>query len=241
MKVRNALLATALIFSCLGAKSQDETFTLIWKPKTGQAITYGMTMDATAGGDKSTFMFDINLKVTKVADNGDYTIETVQKNARVVAGGEEHKLPDPDDAKPTVETFNAKGEKISEDKKKAEEEEADETSALLESVGDFKAPDKAVKKGDTWTEVIKADEKKKIKAAKVKYEVVGREKVLGFDALTVSMTYTQSEGSKPATYDGTMSFDVSDMSLVRLSASLHDVAGPDANTPGEIKLKMERN
>src|SRR5450432_2038103 len=98
MKARYALVTVAILFACIAAKSED-TYVLNWKPKEGQKLDYVVSMDAVAEGDKSTLLLDVDMKVTKVAANGDYTVETLEHNGRVVAGGEEHKLPEQPDQK----------------------------------------------------------------------------------------------------------------------------------------------
>lgn len=232
------LFAVVLLLACLGAKTRDDGYSLIWKPKQDQSLTYELNTEMTADGHKVAFVTDINLKVTKVAENGDYTVETTRKNLRVIAEGQEHKVPDEETVKPEIETYNKKGDKIGGDE--PDDGETDEMSALLGSVGDFKSPEKPVAKGDIWTEEIKADDKKKIKAAKVTYEVVGADKIGIYDVVTVSIKYKQTEGSKPASYEGTISFDVNDMSLVQIDARLLDVPF-DEDTKGDMKLKMTRS
>jgi len=231
-------LPILVLLTCLGAASHDDdSYSLIWKPTENQELRYELSTEMNADGHKLILKNDLHLKVTKIASNGDYTVETTQKNARAEVDGKEEKMPDNPDEKPQVEVYNAKGDKISKDEDSGEE--LDEMGVLLNSVGDFSAPEKPVKKGDKWTEEIKADSKTKVKAAKVSFEVLGTDKVDGYDVVKLSMSYKQTEGSKPASYEGTMAFDVKDMSLVQIDARLMDVPF-DPETTGDVKLKLNR-
>lgn len=233
--VRNfALVAIAL--ACTGATAPDDSYSLNWKPVEGQSIDYTLSVKFTLDGQAFEAISDIAIKVSKLEGNGDYTVESLRKNNRVIVAGEEKRDPDSDDAKPEIEKFNAKGEKITKDEVVEDE---DDLTALLSSIGDLKPPKDPVKKGDKWTEEVKADEKRHIKAAKIDYEVVGIEKIGAYDVVKVSMAYKQTEGSKPVRYEGSIAFDIRDMSVVLVEASIDD-APFDDQTSGQVKLKMTR-
>lgn len=239
MKLRSVLALSVLLVTCMGAKSRDDGYTIVWKPKQGQAIAYEVSAQMTVADDKVEFDSDVDVKITKVAANGDYTVETKYGNFRVIQNGKEERAPDGAmDTKPDVEIFNAKGEKIGGDPDD-NDGEVDDMTRLLRSVGDFSPPEKPVKKGDKWTEDIKYDEKTKTKAAKLDFEVLGTDKIGRYDVLTISKSYKETEGSAPPAYEGTMSFDVTDMSLVEVEAGLRGVPLADGIT-ADVKVKMKR-
>lgn len=221
----------------MAAAPSDDAYSLIWKPKEGDKMQYLLSLKFSVEGQAFESLSDVLVSVPKVEANGDYTVETLHKNNRIIFGGEEKKEPDGDDEKPDVDKFNAKGERISKDDPV---EDQDDLTALLQTVGDLTPPKEPVKKGDTWTEEIKADSKKMIKAARVEYEVLGVTKIGAYDVVRVSMKYKQLEGSKPASYEGTISFDLRDMSVVALEASVED-APLDEGVTGQVKLKMTRS
>ena len=54
MKARYALTTAVLLFACLGAQPRDDgAYSLNWKPKEGQALTYELSTEMSAEGDKT--------------------------------------------------------------------------------------------------------------------------------------------------------------------------------------------
>lgn len=232
------LLAAAVGCSVAATKRDEPTYTLNWKPVAGQEIDYGLSAQISSAGVTVEFLTDFHLKITKVEADGGYTTESKRGSTRMVTNGQEQTLPSTDDdEKVRIEKFDAKGKKISEEDN--EDGEIDDMTAILKKTTDFDAPDKPVKKGDKWQKVVKADPAKNVKAATLDYEVLGESKIGTFDVVKVAVKYKQTEGDRPASFDGTLAFSTKDMSMVELTANVKD-APLDEENYGEVKVKLSR-
>lgn len=238
MRTSRLLLALSLSAAAFGfAPMVEDTYTLIWKPKEGQSTTYDVEREMSAEGQTLVLKNELIVKVTKVEENGNYTVEMSERNRKFIAEGQETAIPADPDEKPQIEKYDARGNRIEE---KEEEGETDELSGIMGQIVEFDPPEKGVKVGDKWTQTLKANEKKKEKAAKLEFEVAGTGKVEGTDVVRVTLTYKQTEGSKPVTADGTIQLDKSDFSLVKFDVTVDD-APFDEETRGRIKIKMTRS
>jgi len=239
MRALTAILAVGALLSVAAVRRDDPTYSLIWKPTEGQTLDYGFSAKITTEESNVEFLTDLHLKVTKVETNGDYTLETSRNHLKVVVDGQEQSVPpDEDDDKAETVKYNARGEQIS---AKDEDEDSDPNpvTSLLKQTTDFDAPEKPVKKGEKWTKTIKADEKKGLKAAVHEYEVLGEAKSGKYNVVNVGVKYRETEGDHPATFEGTLSFDLTDMTPVGIDVKVKD-APLDEDTRGEVKVTMTR-
>lgn len=232
MQFGKLLVAVAVLATCLAAQqaNDEKAFTTIWKPTESQVLEFNLTADFTAGPAKFTMMGDMTQKVTKIATNGDYTLETTYSHGRIVTQGEEQKLED-GDMKPKIEKYNAKGEVIEHDKGDTDDDDA--PTAALDQAGYIAPPEKPVKKGDKWSYKFPAEKNKP--AAKSDYEVLGVEKLGPFEVVKIKVSFKQTEGSQPVTAEGTVSLDVKDQSIVK-EEFLVDNMGLSDSDKGQMKM-----
>ncbi|MFZ4508130.1 MAG: hypothetical protein ACOYON_10605 [Fimbriimonas sp.] len=206
------LLAAVILLAIAGSQQEPE-FALIWKPVQGQELNYAFTMKVDSSEGKFEIRGDTLMKVTKIEENGDYTVESSSKNQKVAVDGHEEDLDD--DPEPEVTKYTAKGQKIPPKDAKEDEEGPDPLAVnILDPITDFASPAGPIKKGTTWTEEYKADEKLGRAACKVVYEVIGAEKRGEYDCVRLSAKLTQTEGGSPAKAEGHFLISTKDTTLV---------------------------
>lgn len=242
MRAARALLLFALATASVAA--EEPSYDLLWKPKPKDALDYKLTLVIDVQEYRFNFESDLLMKVLKVDENGDYELETSTKNSKISFQGEEEMVPEEND--PTIEKYSSKGERLSQPDKKddsgadEEDEDANPIGKVLSEVTNFIAPEKPVKKGDKWVRDVKGDEKAKVEAAKLEYEVVGKEREGDFEVIRVDYKYKQTEAREPVTAEGTFRIKKDDFSLVSFEATVEGFKmDPDAPT-GTAKLKMKR-
>lgn len=236
MKLLRLLLPLAALVSVAAIRLDDPTYSLVWKPTLGQAITYAVTVKFTGGDEETEMSGNVETKVTEVEKNGDYTLESRHKDFKIVVGKEPHDIPNQDE--PDIDKYTAKGEKIP--KKDTEDENVGGPfGGLLDSL-EFKSPEKPVKKGDKWTHKIEKDEDNDVKAAEIEFEVKGEEKIGTYDVITINVKYHETEGDKPTTAVGSYSFDLKDMSTVKQEATVTYTPEEPGSTEQKIKFELTR-
>lgn len=233
------LFPLLLAFTFL-AGSQDDTFSLTWKPKANDTADYRLSMEFEIGSEKMAYEMDTLMKVTKVEENGEYEVETRTKNGIVRVGGEEQKIED--DEEVTTDRYDAKGQAIKKAGQPEEDEEGSDPLAdnILDPVMDFVPPDAPIKKGTTWSHETKSDDKKGIVAAKVDYEVMGAERRDDYDCVRVNFKMKQSEGSSPAKSEGHFLISRLDGSLVDFVIKFEGFKPDEAEDAGSGTVKMIR-
>jgi hypothetical protein len=226
--------AVFLLVPAIALAGQVQTYDLRWKPKPMQAFSYRMEMHSKIQNTAITFNSDLSVRILKVAANGDYTVESRFKNGKVTFSGTVEKV---NDDKPEVQTFNAKGDLISEDK---EDPNEDPMGYVLGQIADFAQPPQPVKIGESWTRGTKANAKKKTPAATSTFTVVGPAKIGPFNAVKVRYTFKQATATKPVNASGFFYVDARDGSMVRFEADVQNVVFDPGLAPAAAKLTLDR-
>lgn len=226
-------LAFLAAVACLVVQG-DRTFDLVWKPKLEDKLQYRLVMDLDMSGEAIRFESNVHMRVVKLEANGDYTIETAVRNTTARAGKRSQILPD---EKPTAETFNVKGEKVSESK--PVDDEVNPMDGILDRITEVGLPGRPVKKNDTWTKDLKGDPKRQIRPATMRYRLIDQERVGRFDAIRVSFSYREV-AVRPVEADGSFLLDAKDSSLVGMEANVRNVDFGDELPPGDATLTMRR-
>lgn len=238
--IARAVLVPLAISLALAARQQP-TFELVWRPKADDLLAYKMRADIDSTPERFSFTVNVKNHVLKIKPNGDYDVETVIKNGHVLHGT--HDDPIPDDDKPTVDTYNARGEKIASSEEKDPSGDANPGFDALDAVTDHLSPKDPVSIGGTWSTIIKANAKLKQEAAKVTYTLVSKVKENAFQTLRIEFKYRETDLEPPTTAEGYILVNQDDFSLVRFEALLK---GPrfidDPDFPkGDVTISVIRD
>lgn len=227
------------LFSTLAAR-QAATYDLVWRPHADDSMAYKLRLDIDSSPEKFTFLANIKTHVLKVKPNGDYDVEQTTHNARVIHGLQSEEITD--DNKPTVDTYNARGQKISTSVDNDPSEEANPGFNTLDAVTDQLSPKTAVAVGGTWSAVIQANPKQKRQAAKVDYALAGRVTEGAYPCLKVEYKYRETDRDNPVTAEGYILVDLDDFSLVRFEGTIKGAQfSDDPDFPnGDTTLSMIR-
>jgi hypothetical protein len=223
------------------AAQQEPTYDLIWHPRSDDAMTYKMRVDIEGTPEMFSFLVNVKSHVLKVKPNGDYDVETVIKDGHVLHGS--HDDPIPNDDKPTVDTYNARGEKIASSEENDPTSDSDPGFAAIDDVTDQLTPKTPVALGGTWTATIKANPKQKREAAKVNYTLAAKVKEGAYQTLKIDFKYRETDKENPASVEGFVLVSQDDFSFVRFEGTLKGVLfSDDPDFPkGDSKISVIRN
>jgi hypothetical protein len=223
------------------AARQDPTYALMWKPHSDDTLSYKMRVDIDSLPDKFSFLVNIKNHVLKIKPNGDYDVETTLKGGHVIHGS--HDDPIPDEEKPTVDTYNSKGEKIGSSEDKDPSSESNPGFNALDAITDQLSPRDPVMMGGTWSAIIKPNAKLKHEAARVNYTLVSKIKQGAYQSLKIEFKYRETEKDNPITAEGYVLVSQDDFSLVRFEGSLKGAAfSDDPDFPkGDATLSVIRD
>ena len=229
------------VFTLAFAGRQQPTYELIWHPRADDTLTYKMRVDIDSSPEKFSFAMTIKSHVLKVKPNRDYDVETVLKDGHVVHGS--HDDPIPDDSKPTVDTYNARGEKIFSSDENDPSEKSNPGFNALDAVTDQISPKEAVSIGGTWSAIIKADSKLKREAARVIYTLASKVKNGTYQTLRIDFKYRETEKDSPTTAEGYILVSQDDYSFVRFEGTLKGASfSTDPDFPkGDVTISVVRD
>lgn len=223
-------LGAVLAVGAIALAAQE--FTLKRVAKVGDVIKLKMSVDAEFAGTPIKVTATSIDKVIKVEDNGNITTESTQTNMKIKFGDQEF---DQDSESPRVYVTKPTGELI-----EIKGDGVDNGYWRMANMNVLRMPDKPVKVGDKWTFEIAKDAKTGAVAAKHEYEVLGVEKVGRYECLKIKHTFKETEGSEPASANGTLWVDLSDGSLVKAETTQNKVPIPEAPAPMDMKILLER-
>jgi len=217
-----ALAATAV---------QDAALVLKRVAKVGDSATYKLNVNAEFSGTALVVTAVTTDKVVKVEDNGNIHVETKQSDMKIKMGEDEMDAPSQEATlyvyKPSGEVIELKGEGV------------DGSYYRMANISVFKYPTEALKVGAKWSHEFKTDSKTGAAAAKADYEVLGFEKVGSWDTVKVKHSFKETEGSDPATSEGTVWINVKDGTMVKVDAKQTKVPIPQM-APMDMKVLVER-
>jgi hypothetical protein len=224
------IAATMVSASALAYVAQE--LTLKFQHTKGEVTNYKLSGSIEALGQTIGITANVFEKVTDVAADGSWTVETGQKNMKISIGGQEQEQPTEE---VSSETRNAKGELV---KIKGTESETAMRTGVLSN---FVLPSKAIKVGDTWDYNVKKDEKLGTVGAKVTYKLLAEEKFGGVDALKFKTTGTELDGSTPAAIDSTVWVDKASLKMLKVESKWTNVPIPGVGpVSGTMKLEIAK-
>lgn len=230
MRFSKPVLATAISLVAVAALAFTfETYNLKRAPKEGNAATYSINANMQVMGQEFEFSADLAEKIKKVAENGEYTVESTQSNIKVA--GQEAGAPET----VSVSTFKPNGELVK--KEGGDSSPEGNRMSLLES---FISPDTEINKGDSWTKDIPANKDRGTVGTKATYKLEGEEKIGDVDTLKITYSIKETEGDKPASTQGTTWLRKDDRSMVKEEATWTDMPIPGVPAPVSGKISVTR-
>lgn len=202
------------------------------KPKEGETIKYRTTADVDFGGMAIKAKFLVAEKVVKVEADGSYKVEQSQLEGKVDVNGQEQDAPG---GGTSTTTYAANGE--------VKEVKGDNTTPdtyRMSNLGILIDPAKDLAINDTWSYDIKADKKTGAVAVKAEFKLLGEEKIGEWDTLKIKATLKETEGTDPASSDGTLWISKVDGSLVQQEGKWVNFPFPGAPAPINATVKMTR-
>lgn len=227
------MLAILAVAASATAFAAFDGFSVGRKPKEGDTANYRMTADVDFGGMAIKAKFLVTEKVTKVEADGSYNLEQQQLEGTIDLNGQTQDMPA--GSGPSTMTYSKDGSLL-----KVEGGEATPDSFRMANLGVMHDPGHTVNVGDTWTYEIKADSKTGAVAAKAEFKLVGEEKVGTFDCLKISRVVKETEGTDPASSDGTVWISKEDGSSVKEEGKWMNAPFPGAPAPINATISMVR-
>ena len=209
-------------------------FSVKRQPKEGQIVKLRVKATLEIGGSQALFSGLVQDKTTKVDSDGAYTEEEQQTEGSA-------KIGDLTTAVPSIAAFpmihNADGS-LRELKGNPDVSGPDAyRMASLEVLVDAGHP---LNVGDSWSTEIKADSKTGVKAAKADYKILGEEKIGEFNSIKVKFALKETEGTLPASSDGTIWINKADGTMVKEEITWKNAPFPGAQGPTNATMTVTR-
>ena len=228
--MRTVLLATILV----PALALSQAFPMKRKLKVGEVFKYRLTVVFRIAGNDIFYTSIDTQKVTSVARDGSYTVQSTQSDIRSTNSGADLQIAK--DEPPTDTSYSARGQVVA---------IAGQQAASAWRIADmscFILPDKAINKGDTWTYTIppRADLQTAGGVYNFAFEGPEPEKVDDFSVLRVAEDYKENTQFNKATSTGTIFVDPTDGSVVKLDEEWRTAPIHGVNTQVNGHVSYER-
>jgi len=227
--MRTACLAAVAVFAFAAGARQDGVI-LKRIAKVGDTIKYRMKADLDLKGSTVSLTSLITEKVTKVADDGTYTIDSKTTEGKVAYQGET--TPQADGA--TTVTFKANGQLVL-----YIAEQDDPNIYRMVNLQSLHFSPNPVKVGDSWNVTIPKDDRGSVDASGT-CKVEAQEQVLGHDTLRIHVILKESIDKDPASVDATYWVDPKDGSVVELTGTWTNAPWPSPVGPATAKVTLMR-
>jgi hypothetical protein len=201
--------------------------------KTGDVAKFRMKADIDYQGSAVSFTGLITEKVTKVAEDGQYTIESATTEGKVNFAGAEMAT-DAQGSSASTSVFKSNGEIVS-----IAAEQSDPNLLRLANLLSLRFSSNAVKVGDSWEIAIAKNEQGAVEAKGV-CKLEAQEKVGERDTYRIHGTLKETIEKEPAAVDATYWVDVKDGSLVKLTGTWTNAPFPAPIGAVTAKITMTR-
>ncbi len=200
----------------------DGAFSLRWKPKEGDAITYSTEATFDVGGTQASIKSKTLEKVLKVDADGTYSVQSSTLEGMVTYLGQQIPLRKPI----TVTLYRPTGEVVS-----ITGDDINAVSYRSANLTMLRRPENPVNVLDKWSTEIKGDPKLGSIGMKGSYTVEAEEKVGEFDTLRVTAVNKEQEGTDAGTVEATFWINKADGSVIKTTAKWTNVTFPGAPAP----------
>ncbi len=224
-------IGAVLLAAAVGAGAWVADYSFVYTPKVGAVTKYKMQGVFDFEGVEVTFSATGVNKVVKVLDNGNFTVEETQSDAKVVYGGTESEIP----SGGTTTTYTADGRVI-----EIQGDSVDGSAYRTAAMSSFFKPGKPIKMGDSWTVEIKGDDKLGSVDAKATYTVEAEETVGAWKCVRVKYDVKETKGQTPAGSTGKVWVSLDDGEMVKVEGVWKDVPVPNAPAPISGKMTVTR-
>jgi len=214
----------------LTALAIQEGVVLKRAPKLGDTAKYKLNGELDFSGNEVIVTGTITDTVTNVADNGDFTLQSITSDFKANVGGTDQPLPD----QTNTTVFSAANEVLS-----FKSDMDDPDGVRKANIQTLRFPDKPLKVGDSWTIEFKKNDKGAVDA-KGMYTIEAKETVDGDETYRVKGATKESAGDNPMSAEGTYWISVKDASLVKVQGTLTNYPVPQAGGVATMKMTLVR-
>jgi hypothetical protein len=211
-------LCSVAALSLTALAIQDATI-LKHVAKAGDIAKFRMQADIEFQGNAVTFKGLVTEKITKVAEDGQYTVESSTSEGKVTYAGTE-KPTDGQGTAPSVTVYKSTGEIVS-----VTTEQSDPNFLRLANLQALRFSTNPVKIGDSWEFAIPKSEQGAVEA-KGTCKLEAQEKVGLIETYRIHSVLKETGDKEPAGVDATYWIDIKDNSLVKMTATFTNAPFP---------------
>lgn len=224
-----ALLAAA----ALSALAIRDGVVLKRVAKVGDVAKYRMKAEMEFRSLPAVYSLLLTEKVTRVTPEGDYSIESINSESKLVYNGTAVPSSGADGEKTTT-NFKPNGAVSS-----IITERTDPNIYRMANLETLQFPATAVKVGDSWKIEIKKDDRGSLDATG-SYTIEAQEKIGNYDCFRIHGTMKETSGSAPAGFDATYWVNLADGTIVKLQGLWENAPFPGAPAPVKAKVEVTR-
>lgn len=191
-------------------------------PTVGETVVYKFDAWIELSSEAAaTMTSEVVEKVLEVEENGQYTVEAVQRNSTVVFDGQEHQVT-PDPIKTVYSTTGEILQLITDNPA---------PPYRFANLSAFRYPDAAVKLGNKWTVEIPANAERQIEAATLVFTVEGTEQVSEWNTIRIKWDIKETTGTAPTSAEGFHWIEPSTGIMVKSTSAWRNVSVPGVPVP----------
>jgi hypothetical protein len=223
------IIGLSVLFAAAAAYAQDGVM-LKYSWKKGAVAKTRMKGTLEFGGQEISVNILNQEKVLEVGDDGSATVEQSVVSLIVNMGGQEQDMTGSSGGS-IIAVYNPDGSV-----KELRGENIEAGAYRMQNLMAFIQPKESLKVGSKWSKEVAADKDRGTPAYKGEYSVIADEKVGKWDTLKIKYKISESEGTDPASMEGTFWVSKEDASLIKGEATWANV--PMAGAPFPISGKF---
>lgn len=231
--MRKILFLTAAV-AAISTQGAQDSASIHWRPKAGDSTTVSIEVSTSVQGMK----IDVTLRSTsKVleATGESVKLEATEQLVDLKLNGESMAGQMPPSSSKKTYTMRLDGEIVS----YTTEGEGMDNPRLEEAFG-FIYPNREVKVGETWTRSRAADKEKGTVASKTSFTFLGWENLEGAPAQKVKVSFAETEGSTPMTFEATVWLAPDKGDMLRMEGMVRNVQFDPSMPPADATIKVTR-
>ncbi len=229
-KLTTVMIACAL---ALASPAVQDEIVLKRVAKAGDVTKYRMKADLDYKNSTLSFTGLITEKITKVADDGQYTVESKTSEGKVTFAGAQMESGSHGEGD-TVTTFRSNGQIVT-----IISDQDDPNLYRRANLQSLQLPPAPLKVGGTWEVQIKKDDRG-VNEAKGTFKLEGREKLLDtYDTYRIHGMIKESIDKDPVSVDATYWVNVADGALIQLKGKWTNAPYPSLG-PQTTRVVMVR-
>lgn len=231
--MRKILFLTAAL-AAISIQGAQDSARIQWKPKAGDTATLNMQVATSMQGMNIEVSLRSTSKVLEVTGET-VKLEAMEQMVDLKLNGESMMDQMPPDASKKTYTMRLDGEIVS-----YTSDGQGMDNPRLEEAFAFLYPNREVKVGEAWTRTRTADKEKGTVASKTTFTFLGAENVEGVPAHKVKMTFAETEGSTPMTFEATVWLAPGNGDMLKMDGILRNVQFEPTMPPADATIKVTR-